>query len=145
MIKFSRFAVALLAFAGLSGALSVALGAYAAHGLAKVAPDGARAVVLFNEATGFQMNHTLALLLFVIVAEFVSAGCGKKVLRTAAVLMALAVVPFPSALYSSAFGGPVWWAPFGGTAAMIAWIAFAVGCIVGRGGSSAAQTGQAGV
>jgi uncharacterized membrane protein YgdD (TMEM256/DUF423 family) len=132
MIRFSKFTVAMLAYAGIAGASDVAFSVLPAHGLDKMAPTGERAIGLFGYATTFQMNHTLALMLITIVAEFASAGCGKMVLRVAASLMALAVLLFPSALYSKAFGGPAWWAPYGGTASMIAWIAFAVGCILCR-------------
>jgi uncharacterized membrane protein YgdD (TMEM256/DUF423 family) len=120
-----RSAVLLLAFSGLSGLLTVALAAWAAHGLAAVAPAGDQAVVWFVQATDFQMSHTLAVVLMVLVALRLS-GLAAKLVMAGAWLQALAIVLFPGSLYSISFGGPGILAPFGGFAAMIGWALLAV-------------------
>ncbi len=127
MMKLSRFAAGMFAFAGFSGLLAVALAAFAAHALAAIAPTGDQAVSWFHEATAFQTTHTLALVLITVVAERVAPGKGQRVLRIAAGFMVAAVVLFPGALYSVSFGGPVFTAPYGGVAAMAGWALFGVG------------------
>ena len=131
-MKLSRFAAGMYAFAGLSGLLSVALAALAAHALASIAPAGDQAVVWFKEATAFQATHTLAMILVVTVAERVDEGLGRRLMRISAWLLAAAVVLFPGALYSISFGGPVFTAPFGGISAMAGWALFGVGAWLAR-------------
>ncbi len=142
MKKLSGIGVAFFTFAGLAGASSVALGAFAVHGLAKFVPEGTaeRGVSLFAQATDFQMSHTLSLIVVVLVSERVGAGFAQMVLRASALLMGAAICLFPGALYSAAFGGPQWWAPYGGTSAMIAWLLFAVGALLSLRGEGASQS-----
>ncbi len=142
MKKLSGFGVAFLVFAGVAGASSVALGAFAAHGLGKFVPEGtaARAVSLFTQATEFQMTHALSLILVALVSEWVGPGLAQMALRASALLMVAATLLFPSALYSAAFGGAQWWAPYGGTSAMIAWLMFAVGTLLTLRGEGAPQS-----
>jgi uncharacterized membrane protein YgdD (TMEM256/DUF423 family) len=123
-----RSAVVLLAFAGVSGLLSVALAAWSAHGLAAVAPAGDQAVVWFTQAADFQMSHTLAVVLMVLVALRLSGLAGKLVM-TGAALQALAILLFPGSLYAISFGGPGILAPFGGFAAMVGWALLAAGVL----------------
>ncbi len=52
------------------------------------------------------------------------------IMRAGAVLMAAGAFLFPTALYSLSFAGPVFWAPYGGIAAMAGWGAFAVGAVL---------------
>jgi uncharacterized membrane protein YgdD (TMEM256/DUF423 family) len=111
--------------AGISGAASVALAALAAHGLAHMASDGPRAVGLFMQAADFELKHAVAAILAALMEEWAAEGCNKGY-RAAAVLFTLAAILFPTALYSSALGGPVFWAPLGGFAAMAGWITLAV-------------------
>ena len=140
MKKISGVGVAFFSLAGLAGASSVALGAFAAHGLSKFVPEGTaeRGVSLFTQATEFQMSHALSLILVTLVAERVGGGFAQLVLRAAALLMLAAAVLFPSALYSAAFGGAQWWAPYGGTSSMIAWLLFALGALLTLRGESVA-------
>jgi uncharacterized membrane protein YgdD (TMEM256/DUF423 family) len=129
MKPLSRFAAVLLALAGFAGATGVGMWALAAHGVAQMSPKGEHAVVLFERATAFQLMHALALMLVTLLAEGRS-GATLCALRTSAVLFAAATVLFPTALYSSAFGGPVFWAPWGGTMAIIGWLALTVGAVL---------------
>jgi uncharacterized membrane protein YgdD (TMEM256/DUF423 family) len=140
MKKISGFGAAMFGFAGLAGATSVGLAAFAAHGLAKMTPVGEKAVALFGQATDFQMTHTLALIMATLLAERVGAGWAQKVLRLSAILMALGALLFPTALYSASFGGAQFWAPWGGQAAMVGWLAFGIGALMTlRGESSGAS------
>lgn len=125
----SRFAANLFVFGAVMALLSVAADAFAAHGLASMAPAMEQAVVWFKEGTNFQMNHALALLIATAVSERF-AGRAQKVLRAAAVSFAAATVLFPGALYSISFAGPGFFAPWGGYAAMIGWILLAVGAVM---------------
>ena len=47
-------------------------------------------------------------------------------MTSAAALLAAGAILFPTALYSSALGGPVFWAPWGGTAAIAGWMTLAI-------------------
>ena len=136
----SRFAAILFVFGAVMALLSVAADAFAAHGLASMAPAMEQAVVWFKEGTNFQMNHALALLIATAVSERV-AGRAQKVLRTAAISFAAATVLFPGALYSISFAGPGFFAPWGGYAAMIGWLLLAAGAVmaVPRGEASEQQ------
>ena len=130
MKKFSTFAVVMFVIGGISGAVSVALAAFADHALARMVADGERAVKLFKEATALEMNHALALILATLLAERIGAGSAQKAFRASAVLLAAGAILFPSAIYSSVFGGPGFWAPFGGIAAQIGWLALAVAAVL---------------
>ena len=129
MKRFSLFAVIMFVIAGISGGVSVGLAAFADHGLANMVADGASAVGLFKEATAFQMNHALAVILATVLSERVGPGRAQSVFRGAAGLLALGAILFPTALYSRVFGGPVFWAPWGGIAAMVGWASFAVAAL----------------
>ena len=126
MKKFSRFTVVIFAIAGVSGAVSVALAAFADHGLAQRVADGPRAVRLFMQAADFELKHALAAIVAALLAERVAEGGGYKAFRAAAVLFTAGAVLFPTALYTSALGGPAFWAPWGGTAAIAGWICFTI-------------------
>lgn len=142
MKKLSGLGVAFLAFAGVAAASSVALGAFAAHGLGKFVAEGTaeRAVALFTQASEFQMTHALSLILVTLVSAHVGPGLAQLALRGSALLMVAATVLFPSALYSGVFGGPQWWAPYGGTSSMVAWLLFALGALLTLRGEGASQS-----
>ncbi len=126
----SRFAVGLYAFGALAALVSVALAAFTSHGLLEVAPTGDQAVVWFKIATSFQMDHALGLVLAGALSEQFAAGRPRTVMRAAAVLLGAGALLFPGALYSLSFGGPSFFAPYGGFAAMAGWALFAVAAIL---------------
>jgi uncharacterized membrane protein YgdD (TMEM256/DUF423 family) len=130
MMKPSCLAAILYAVAGIAAMLSVGVAAFAAHGLAHVASANERAAELFKRGTEFQMTHALALILIAIVADRLMPGLARNILWTAAGFMIAAFVLFPTALYASAFDKPHFWAPWGGMAAMIGWLLFAVGALL---------------
>jgi uncharacterized membrane protein YgdD (TMEM256/DUF423 family) len=129
-MKPSCIATVFYGFAGLAALSSIALAAFAAHGVAKIAPTGERAVVLFQQGTDFQMKHALALILVMVIADRLAPGLARTVLCAAAGFMAAGIVLFPGALYAAAFDKPHFYAPWGGTAAMIGWLLFAVGAVM---------------
>ncbi len=130
-MKFSRVSLIVFAIAGVSGAVSVACAAFADHGLAHMVPDGERAVRLFREAVDFEIKHALAAIVAAVMGDLVAQTRGAKAFHIAAVLFTVGTVLFPSALYTSAFSGPVFWAPWGGTAAIAGWLCFAVAALLG--------------
>ena len=121
----NRFAVGMYIFGALSALLSVALAALTSHGLANLAPTGDAAVEWFKIATDFQMNHALGLILVTAISEKLDAGRPRMLMRAAAVLLGAGAFLFPVSLYTLSFGGPVFFAPFGGIAAMAGWALFA--------------------
>lgn len=126
----SRFAVGLYAFGALSALISVALAALTSHGLASLAPAGDQAVEWFKIATTFQMDHALGLILVTAISEQLAVGRPRVLMRAAAVLLSAGSLLFPMALYSLSFAGPVFFAPYGGIAAMAGWALFAVAAVL---------------
>jgi len=110
--------------AALLGALSVTLGAFAAHGL-KPRLD---ATMLANWETGvrYQFYHTFALF---IAAWLVARLPGCKGARAAGWLFIAGVVLFSGSLYAMALTNMRWLGmitPFGGIAFVVGWILLAV-------------------
>ncbi len=126
----SPFAITLYVVGALLALVSVALDAFAAHGLAQAAPVGAQAVDWFRQATNFQMNHALGLIFITLVSERLTPGVPKTTLRLAAVVMAAGAILFPGGLYSLSFAGPGFFAPWGGFAVMAGWLLFAAGALL---------------
>lgn len=121
----------LLALAGILGALAVALGAWAAHGLE--AAYGARAVSLVETAVRYQFWHVLAMmgaLALNRIARQQLPSIDADWLIRATQLFALGMIIFCGALYALAFGGPRWMgavAPVGGISLIAGWLALAWG------------------
>ncbi|MBP6766838.1 MAG: DUF423 domain-containing protein [Reyranella sp.] len=113
--------------AALSGALSVILGAFAAHGLDLRTEAGLKARDWLQTGSHYQMVHALAML-------GVCALAGAELLNVRLAVVALWLflvgsVLFPGALYSLSFGGPRWFgavAPSGGLAFIAGWVALAI-------------------
>lgn len=126
-----------MTLAGLLGAVAVAMGAYAAHGMTEVfGPDAARRAALGAQ---YQLPHAVAL----FVAGFAAPGLAREWAAHAAVtLFALGAVLFPGALYLLAFGGPGtagMIAPVGGLCLIAGWVMLA---IAGAGGRRAGANGR---
>jgi uncharacterized membrane protein YgdD (TMEM256/DUF423 family) len=138
----SPFAVTLYVIGALLALISVAADAFAAHGLVTMAPAMEQAVVWFKEGANFQMNHALGLLIVTALAERLTAGRARAALRLAAVSFAVGAVLFPGALYSISFAGPGFFAPWGGYAAMIGWLLFAAGAVMGLSGAAPSKGGD---
>ncbi len=113
--------------AALSGAISVIVGAFAAHGLDLRTEAGLKARDWLQTGSHYQMVHALAML-------GVCALAGAELLNVRLSVVALWLflvgsVLFPGALYSLSFGGPRWFgavAPIGGLAFIAGWLFLAI-------------------
>lgn len=112
-----------IAVAALSGAISVIVGAFAAHGIDPATAAGAKAREWLQTGSQYEMIHALAML---VVAALCAVGRLERRLAIAAqCLLLLGGVLFPGALYALAFGGPRWLgavAPIGGAAFILGWL-----------------------
>ena len=113
-----------LAFAGVSGLIAIAIGAFGTHVLAGRLPPTALSWIATG--TGYQMTHSLALLAVALLSR-------ERLGRSQAVELAgwcfvAGIVLFSGSLYVLALtgAGPVaWLTPIGGGAFMIGWAALA--------------------
>lgn len=112
-----------LLLAGISGALAVGFGAYAAHGLA----DAPQAAAWVDKASRYQIYHALALL---AVAQWQRNG--GLLPAIAGLLFTAGTVLFCGALYALALMdlpvGRI--APFGGTSFILGWLVLGLGALV---------------
>ena len=113
--------------AALSGAISVIVGAFAAHGLDLRTEAGLKARDWLQTGSHYQMVHALAMLGVCVLggAELVNA----RLAGVALWLFLVGSVLFPGALYSLSFGGPRWFgavAPVGGLAFIAGWVFLAI-------------------
>ena len=111
-----------MAIGAVSAAISVAAGAFGAHGLRGKISDEMLAV--FETGARYQMYHALGLILIGIVL----INRPSSALNTAGWLMTAGTILFSGSLYGLALGGPRFLGPItplGGTAFMIAWGTFA--------------------
>lgn len=104
-------------WAGLNGALSVALAAYAAHGMADA---GEYLTSLMDKATQQQGLHAAVL----AGAAALSLARPSRLLHAAAALFALGMLLFCGTLYGLAFAilPTAALAPVGGTSLIIGWV-----------------------
>lgn len=108
-----------LGIAGVSGALAVTAGAFAAHGLEGL--RGARAVSLWQTASQYQLIHAVALL-------FVARLEPTRLALAGGALFTLGSVLFCGALYGLGWWGPSALgavAPIGGLSFILGWVALA--------------------
>lgn len=117
--------------AALSGAIAVAVGAFAAHGLDLSTEAGRKAREWLQTGSQYEMIHALAIIGVVGLAR--SATLNAPVALVAQCLFLLGSVLFPGALYALAFGGPRWFgavAPIGGTAFILGWVSLALAALM---------------
>lgn len=117
--------------AALSGAISIALGAFAAHGLDLSTEAGRKAREWLQTGSQYQIIHALAIVGVVAVAR--SAMLNAPVALVAQCLFLAGSVLFPGALYALAFGGPRWLgaiAPIGGAAFILGWMCLALAAML---------------
>lgn len=113
-----------LMIGAISGFLSVAIGAFAAHGLKQVLLPAAIETV--KTAAQYQMYHALALLLVGIWVSYKPATGG---LKAAGLAFILGSFLFSGSLYALALGAPGWLGPvtpLGGVCFLIGWLLLAV-------------------
>lgn len=112
-----------LVTAALLGALAVALGAFAAHGLKAVL--SARLLDVFQTGVDYQFWHVGALL----VTGLLQQKGNSRGLRISATAFLAGIVCFSGSLYVLALSGVHWLGaitPLGGTAFIIGWLSLAV-------------------
>jgi uncharacterized membrane protein YgdD (TMEM256/DUF423 family) len=115
----------LISSGAIGAALSVALGAFAAHGLKSRLPADMLAV--FQTGVQYQFYHSLGLILIGVIAMHVKPS---NLLTAAGLLMLTGILLFSGSLYIlSTTGirsiGII--TPIGGTAFIVAWLMLAVG------------------
>ena len=123
--------------AGLFGAVGVAAGAYASHGLARLV-DEVKLIEYFELAALYQLVHAVALLGLALAASYRTLHLGAVV---AGLLFSAGVVLFSGSLYLRVLTGlPDWGAltPLGGSAFILGWL------VIAATGVRAAQALQAG-
>ena len=105
--------------AAINGALSVGLGAYAAHGFAPATQ--AYEIGLMEKATRYQMYHALALL---AVGGLAARRPESRLVALAGGLFSLGILLFCGSLYVIALSGLAVGgvAPFGGSALIAGWL-----------------------
>lgn len=103
--------------------LAVAAGAVGSHVLGEVEPRVLRG---YESAVDFQFFHGLGLIGVALAAD---RAARRGLLRAAAAAFVLGILLFCGTLYARAFGfvATTALAPYGGTAFMIGWLAFAAG------------------
>lgn len=106
------------------GLLSVALGAFAAHGLrTRLSPE---MLSVFQTGVQYQFYHSLALLM---VGAMAAQGLSVPGMRCSALLFAAGIVIFSGSLYVLALTGIKWLGaitPIGGVCFLAGWLALIV-------------------
>lgn len=117
----------LISSGALSAALSVMLGAFAAHALKSRMPPETLAV--FQTGVQYQFYHSLGLILIGIIVQLTDASV---LLTIAGWLMLGGIILFSGSLYLISFTGIRSLGlitPVGGTAFIVAWLLLAVGIL----------------
>ena len=117
--------------AALSAALSIAIGAFAAHGIDVSTPAGLKAREWLHTGSQYEMIHALAILAVVALAH--GERLAGRTALTAQWLFLIGSVYFSGALYALAFAGPKWFgavAPIGGTAFILGWLCLAAAAVL---------------
>ncbi len=112
-----------LVTAALLGALAVALGAFAAHGLKSVL--SAPMLEVFQTGVDYQFWHVAALL----VTGLLQQTQNRRGLKVSALAFMVGILCFSGSLYVLALSGVHWLGaitPLGGTAFIIGWLSLAV-------------------
>ena len=114
-------AARLMLLAGLFGAVAVAAGAFASHGLADV--RDAHAVELWKTGSQYQMLHALAILVLAGMRRVLPAQA--RWLAASGLCFAIGCVLFPGSLYALGWYGPSAMgavAPVGGLSFILGWL-----------------------
>jgi uncharacterized membrane protein YgdD (TMEM256/DUF423 family) len=116
--------------AALSGAISVIVGSFAAHGLDLTTEAGRKAREWLQTGSHYQVIHALAIMGVVVLVR--TATLNAPIALVAQWLFLAGSVLFPGALYALAFGGPRWMgavAPIGGAAFILGWLSLGVAAL----------------
>ncbi len=116
----------LLSCAGILGAISVALGAFGAHGLKKlISPE---MLAVYQTGVTYQFTHTIAIALcgLLLLVPMVTDKA-RKYFFFAAICFIIGVFCFSGSLYMLALTGAKWFGPvtpFGGLLFIVGWCLF---------------------
>ncbi|CAI8331214.1 MAG: DUF423 domain-containing protein [Henriciella sp.] len=108
-------------FASLGGFLSVALGAFGAHGLKNLERYQG---TLPTDVQNWWSTATLYLIVHSALALAISLSSTDSILRTGALIMIIGAAVFASTLYAMSLGAPSWFGaitPLGGLGMLIGW------------------------
>ncbi|WOT06058.1 DUF423 domain-containing protein [Shewanella youngdeokensis] len=111
-----------LVLAAFSGFISVALGAFGAHGLKNITTP--EMIAIFNLGVEYQFYHTFALVTVAITGHWIQS----RLLDWAGYLFILGTILFSGSLYLYAFLGTKWTGPvtpLGGVCLLLAWLLIA--------------------
>lgn len=117
--------------AALSGAIAIAVGAFAAHGLDLSTEAGRKAREWLQTGSHYELIHALAIVAVAALAR--GAMVNAPVALVAQCLFLVGSVLFPGALYTLAFGGPRWFgavAPIGGAAFILGWLSLGLAALL---------------
>ncbi|MCK6265325.1 DUF423 domain-containing protein [Vibrio sp. ZSDE26] len=112
----------LLTFCGLSGILSVVLGAFAAHGLKAILSP--YLIGVFETGVQYQFIHTIAIALCAILIHINIGIKARKYFFLAAICFIIGILCFSGSLYALALTGIKWFGPitpFGGLFFIFGW------------------------
>jgi uncharacterized membrane protein YgdD (TMEM256/DUF423 family) len=118
-----------IAFAALSGAVSVIVGAFSTHGMD--ADSQAKEIGWLRTGSLYEILHALAILAVVALSARLNASWARASLW----LFVIGSILFPAALYGLALHLPRWLgavAPIGGSAFILGWVALAVAALTRR-------------
>ena len=110
---------------GISGGLSVLLGAFGAHSLKEQITE--KSLAVFQTGSQYQFVHSLALILVGILARQLGDEHNSKVIKAGWFFLA-GIILFSGSLYALALGGPRAFGPLtplGGLSFMIGWVLLA--------------------
>ena len=114
----------------LLAALSVAMGAFGAHGLKEQLAATSRTDT-FETAARYHMYHAIAL----VLVGLLTGGGGSRALDVAGWCFLAGILIFSGLCYALSLGGPRFLGaivPIGGVAFLAGWIALAVGALRNR-------------
>lgn len=117
----------LIAGGALSAALSVILGAFAAHALKSRLPP--EILATFETGVRYQFYHSLGVVLIGVIVQFIRASA---LVTAAGWLMLAGIILFSGSLYIICFTGIRSFGmitPVGGTAFIVAWLLLAFGVL----------------
>jgi uncharacterized membrane protein YgdD (TMEM256/DUF423 family) len=112
-----------LVIAALNGALAVAFGAFAAHGLSQQLD--AHALGIFETGARYHMYHALAMGLAALTMQ----GAAARTARWSAALFLIGIILFSGSLYTFAMSGERMFAfvtPIGGVSFLAGWVLLAL-------------------
>ncbi|MCW8333389.1 DUF423 domain-containing protein [Vibrio sp. SCSIO 43135] len=112
----------LLTIAGGLGAVGVALGAFAAHGLKAILSP--YLIGVFQTGVQYQFIHVLAVLACGVLLQLNLSDKAQKYFFRAAICFIIGILCFSGSLYALALTGIKWFGPitpFGGLLFMLGW------------------------